>query len=452
MTADMPCTIEVMEALIRHHGEIFPSKGFNRPGRTATLSRDLRGMEFDDTPGHETDDSKRAFARASSTTNSTSRLPSVSVDPYTPTGGPIDERGNSANTRGKREESVTSTMTQHSEDPEEDYETEGEEVPRRPSSNRQLDIEDLRRELELCRANNEALKDTVTQLNLQIEDIKAGVTIPIDATRPKTEPVAAHNYYAMREARVGALKTFANQPVTVSKTRATMSEAQTGSKGSSGQLLASVGRTVNLSPAARSRGSSTMARDLDQYEVVSHLRVRDAPSVAGAEIGVLEVGQKVNCLEIRGIWLKHDAGWSMIQTDPAKEGPRKVFLVLHNPISRRTDRSVSGAVVTADAAGAPINPYAGGLTVSPSLNSSSESEYSRMDPLALPRAESMSRKEDDERVARLKEDKLLKRREALDLKALMGAPAAAPADMPGSPRAASLPQTTAQPIEFVPSF
>lgn len=61
------------------------------------------------------------------------------------------------------------------------------------------------------------------------------------------------------------------------------------------------------------------------YEVVHPLRVRATPSIAGAELGTLELGKKVKCLEIQGFWLRHEQGWSMIHSDPAK-GEKRPFL------------------------------------------------------------------------------------------------------------------------------
>lgn len=337
MTADMAVTIEVIETLIRFNSEIFPPK-FAKGGRVA---RDMRGVSMSEMEeATHADEEAKKFARTNSATMQSVRSSSVVVvDP------------SASGSYAKPEESFIST--QLSSDVDEDYESD----ERRHSSNRPMDLEEMRKELLALRATNEILKDTVTQLNLQIEDIKAGAA-PMDVSpRPKSDSVA-HNYYAMREARVGALKTFANQPVSVAKARPNPNDLANSKVGSSGQLLTSVGRTASLSTAARPRTISA-ARDLDVYEVVNLLRIRDSPSTSGTEIGVLEVGQKVNCLDIRGLWMRHDAGWSMMQSDPNKDGPKKQFLVLHNPISRRTDRAISlaGSAAAAEAAGAPLNPY-----------------------------------------------------------------------------------------------
>jgi len=59
--------------------------------------------------------------------------------------------------------------------------------------------------------------------------------------------------------------------------------------------------------------------------VINPLRVRDAPSSEGKELCILPLGQVITCHEIKGFWLRHDLGWSMIHSDPAK-GEKKYFL------------------------------------------------------------------------------------------------------------------------------
>jgi len=80
-------------------------------------------------------------------------------------------------------------------------------------------------------------------------------------------------------------------------------------------------------PVPVRRSSSNGRNDfvVEQFEVLSPLRVRETPAAEGKEAGILQPGSRVNGLEIKGLWLRHDLGWSMIHSDPAK-GEKKYFL------------------------------------------------------------------------------------------------------------------------------
>jgi hypothetical protein len=76
-----------------------------------------------------------------------------------------------------------------------------------------------------------------------------------------------------------------------------------------------------------------------RYEVLSSLRIREAPSATATEIGVLTEGQTVLGLEVQGHWLQHELGWSMMHSDPSQKGEKKVFLqpathLLSAPVSQ----------------------------------------------------------------------------------------------------------------------
>lgn len=78
-------------------------------------------------------------------------------------------------------------------------------------------------------------------------------------------------------------------------------------------------------PVPVRRSSSNGRNEVEQFEVLSPLRVRETPSPDGKEAGILQPGSRVNGLEIKGLWLRHDLGWSMIHSDPSK-GEKKYFL------------------------------------------------------------------------------------------------------------------------------